>query len=58
MLLTILVRGHAVDPMQRACYQSTAMARDAPMIQEQWRNVWKKFGSGTKATGRHTTRQV
>ena len=36
------VRRHAVDPMQRSCYQSIAMARDVLMRQEQWRDVWKK----------------
>ena len=36
--LTTLVRGLAIGPMQRACYQSIAMAREVVMRQEQWKD--------------------
>ena len=36
-LFTTRVRKHAVDPMQRACYQSIAVAREMRVRQEQWR---------------------
>ena len=42
-----------VDPMQSACHQSTAMARDVVMRQEQWKGVWKKAwarNQGNKTT--------
>ena len=37
-----LGQGHAIYPMQRACYQSIAMARDVLLRQEQWREMWRK----------------
>ena len=34
ILLTTLVKGHAIDPTQRACYQSIAMARGRADVEE------------------------
>ena len=42
IVLTSLVRVHAIDPMQRACYQSIPMARDVLLRQEQWREMRRK----------------
>ena len=53
MLLTTLFRGHAVDPMQIACYQSIALARGVRVWQEQRHDVWKKawvMNQGTRTT--------
>ena len=51
ILLTTLVRGHAIDPMQRACYQSIAMARDVLLRQKQWREMWKKAWAPNQDNG-------
>ena len=53
ILLTTLVRGRAVDPMQRARYQSIAMATDVPMRQGHWRDVREK--AWAKNQGNKTT---
>ena len=42
ILLTTLVRGHAIDPMQRACYQSIEMARNVLLKQEQCKDIWSE----------------
>ena len=51
ILLTTLVGGHAIDPMQGACYQSIAMARDVLLRQEQWREMRKKAWARNQDNG-------
>ena len=56
ILLTTLVRGYVVDPMQRSCYQSIEIDRDVLMRQEHWRDVWKS--AWVRNQGNRTTRHV
>ena len=51
ILLTTLVREHAICQMQRACYQSIAMARDVLLRQEQWREMWEKAWARNQDSG-------
>ena len=56
MLLTTVVKGHTVGPMQRTCFQSIALASDVPMRQEQWRDVWDR--AWVRNQGRRTTQHT
>ena len=50
IVLTTLVRGHAIDPMQKACYQSIAMTRNVLLRQEESRDLWRKAWARNRET--------